>query len=159
MTQKYKVYINNKSKIITENWHDFCSQYNYIEAAGGLVFNSKNQILFIFRNNKWDLPKGKKEQFESLEECALREVEEECGVNGLLIDNKILDTYHTYVQNGVNVLKKTTWYKMHTNLSQSLTPQLSEGIERAIWVNKMDVKSKLQNSYLNIKDVLAYENS
>ena len=93
MTQKYKVYINNKAKIVTENWKDFSDNYKVIEAAGGLVFNQKNEILMIFRNGKWDLPKGKLEAGESVESCAVREVEEECGVSDLKIIKKLKDTF------------------------------------------------------------------
>ena len=55
--QKYKVYINKECKIITENWNKFCSDFQIIHAAGGLVYNPKDQLLCIFRNNVWDLPK------------------------------------------------------------------------------------------------------
>ena len=114
MSQKYKVYINNTPKIIEENWKDFCSKFIMIEAAGGLVFNKDGHILMIFRNGKWDLPKGKLEIGESVEECAKREVEEECGIYGLDIIEKLLDTYHTYKLKGNKILKKTYWYKMNT---------------------------------------------
>ena len=83
--QKYKVYINNSPEIITENWESFCANYMLIEAAGGLVYNAKDQLLMIFRNGKWDLPKGKLEVGENIEQCAMREVEEECGISGLTI--------------------------------------------------------------------------
>ena len=58
MSQKYKVYINNKAKILTDNWNNLISEYKLIEAAGGLVLNSNKNILMIFRNDKWDLPKA-----------------------------------------------------------------------------------------------------
>ena len=88
--QKYKVYINNEVKIVEENWQDFCSKFIMVEASGGLVFNKDGDILMIFRNGKWDLPKGKLEIGESVEECAIREVEEECGIVGLNIIDKLL---------------------------------------------------------------------
>ena len=92
MSQKYKVYINNEPKIITDNWEIFCADYLLIEAAGGLVYNNECQLLMIFRNNKWDLPKGKLEQNENTKECAIREVEEECGISGLSFLNALQDT-------------------------------------------------------------------
>ena len=58
------------------------------KAGGGLVYNNKNQVLFILRNGKWDLPKGGIEKGEAIEDTALREVEEETGVNGLMITQK-----------------------------------------------------------------------
>ena len=85
MSQKYKVFINNKAKVITDNWEEFCSKLTLIKAAGGLVYNQENKLLMIFRNGKWDLPKGKLEEGESIENCAIREVEEECGISNLQI--------------------------------------------------------------------------
>ena len=125
-----------------------------VEAAGGLVFNKDGDILMIFRNGKWDLPKGKLEMGESVEECAIREVEEECGVSGIIIENKIKDTYHTYVLEGENILKKTYWYKMKTDYSAKLVPQIEEGITKVSWVDKDQISKKLKNSYGNISDVL-----
>ncbi|MBC8510392.1 MAG: NUDIX domain-containing protein, partial [Cryomorphaceae bacterium] len=115
MPQKYKVYINNEPKIITDNWEIFCADYSLIEAAGGLVYNDECQLLMIFRNNKWDLPKGKLEQNENIKECAIREVQEECGILGLSILNTLQDTYHTYEINGKKILKRTYWFAMHTD--------------------------------------------
>ena len=125
-----------------------------IEAAGGLVFNKDGDILMIFRNGKWDLPKGKLEIGESVEECAIREVEEECGISGLIIENKIKDTYHTYVLERENILKKIYWYKMRTNFDGELVPQIEEGITKVSWVEKDQISEKLTNSYGNISDVL-----
>ena len=153
MSQKYKVYINNSPKIIEENWQDFCSKFIMIEAAGGLVFNKDGNILMILRNGKWDLPKGKLEIGESVEECAKREVEEECGIYELNIIEKILDTYHTYKFKGNKILKKTYWYKMNTNFDGELSPQIEEGITKVEWVKKEDLKDKLNNTYSNIIDV------
>ena len=51
-----------------------------IKAAGGLVKSAGNEYLFIYRNDKWDLPKGKVEKNEKVKEAAVREVEEECGI-------------------------------------------------------------------------------
>ena len=125
-----------------------------IEAAGGLVFNKDGDILMIFRNGKWDLPKGKLEIGESVEECAIREVEEECGISGLIIENKIKDTYHTYFLEGESILKKTYWYKMNTDSDGELVPQIEEGITKVSWVGKDQISEKLTNSYGNISDVL-----
>lgn len=151
--QKYKVYINNEPKIITDNWESFISDYTLVEAAGGLVYNSKNQILMIFRNHKWDLPKGKLEVGENVNECAIREVEEECGVDNLVIIKALKDTYHTYEINGIAIIKKTYWFKMKTNFNSDLIPQLKEGITKVQWVNKESILTRLENSYRNINDL------
>jgi len=154
MTQKYKVYINNEAKFVTENWEEFCSEYKLIEAAGGLVFNCEKKVLMIFRNGKWDLPKGKLELGELIEECAIREVEEECGIYELQIENKLIDTYHTYILNSIKVLKKIYWFRMKTEFCGDLTPQMEEGITKVEWCNKEEVKKRLENSFANIKDVI-----
>ena len=151
--QKYKVFINNEPVIITDCWEKFCSNYTLIKAAGGMVYNNKNQILMIFRNGKWDLPKGKIEDGENIEVCAIREVEEECGVEKLSIVKKIKSTYHTYKLNGKIILKHTSWFKMNTKYNSKLTPQLQEGITKVEWVSLSEVPAKLENSYGNIKEL------
>tara|TARA_B100000795_G_C22406965_1_gene289322 strand:- start:65 stop:532 length:468 start_codon:yes stop_codon:yes gene_type:complete len=154
MSQKYKVYINNEPKTITDNWKSFCADYSLIEAAGGLVYNSDNQLLMIFRNGKWDLPKGKLEIDENIKECAIREVEEECGISGLSIVNALKDTYHTYEINGKKILKRTFWFAMNSNYKGNLMPQTEEGITKVIWVDKQDIAEKLKNSFGNINELL-----
>ena len=146
--QKYKVYINNEPKIITDNWKEFCSDYTLIEAAGGLVYNSDNQLLMIFRNDKWDLPKGKLEVDENIEEC---------GVEELSIVKKLKSTYHTYKLNGKAILKRTYWFGMSSDYKAELIPQLEEGITKVEWVSLSEVPSKLENSYGNIKELFLDE--
>tara|TARA_Y100001954_G_scaffold59638_1_gene64622 strand:+ start:2697 stop:3170 length:474 start_codon:yes stop_codon:yes gene_type:complete len=154
MKQKYKVYINNETNIVTENWIDFCSNFKVIEAAGGLVFNEQNKILMIFRNGKWDLPKGKIEFGESTEDAAIREVEEECGIDNLKIDNKLINTYHTYNLNGFNILKKTYWFKISSSSTKNPKPQISEGITKVEWCDNKRVSICMRNTYGTIKDVI-----
>ena len=152
--QKYKVYINNECKIITDNWDNFISEYTIIEASGGLVYNNKDQLLMIFKNDKWDLPKGKLEPYEGIDDCAIREVEEECGVSNLKIISKLKCTYHTYSVNSKKILKRTYWFQMKTNCKNKLIPQINEGISKVKWVNKKDIAEKLMYSYRSIKEVL-----
>ena len=154
MSQKYKVYINNEPKIITDNWKIFCADYSLIEAAGGVVYNKENQLLMIFRNNKWDLPKGKFEMNENVKECAIREVQEECGVSGLSIVNALQDTYHTYEVNEKKILKRTSWFTMYTDFKGSFVPQTEEGITEVVWVDNEQIAEKLNNSFGNIKELL-----
>lgn len=126
------------------------------KAGGGLVYNKDGNVLFIFRNGKWDLPKGRTEKGEEIEDTAIREVEEETGVSGLKITNKLQKTYHVFKRNGVYKLKITHWFEMRTNYSGQLTGQIEEGIEKVAWLNPDEVKSALGNSYENIK--LLFEN-
>ena len=152
--QKYKVYINNSLEIITENWESFCAGYKLIEAAGGLVYNDTNQLLMIFRNGKWDLPKGKLEVGENIEQCAIREVEEECGISELLITQQLQETYHTYEINGQKILKRTYWFEIKSSFKGNLLPQTIEGITEAVWVDKENIAEKLENSFGNIAELL-----
>ncbi|MCP9201391.1 NUDIX domain-containing protein [Gramella sp. GC03-9] len=122
-----------------------------ITAAGGLVLNSKKEILFIYRNHRWDLPKGKTEKNEDLQTCAIREVEEETGVQDLEITRFITRTYHVFRRKGKLRLKETYWYEMYTDYDGELTPELSEGIKKVKWKNNEKSQKALQKSYANIK--------
>lgn len=121
------------------------------KAGGGLVYNKKGEVLFIFRNGKWDLPKGGIEKHEEIEDTAIREVEEETGVSGLKITQKLQKTYHVFKRNGTYRLKITHWYEMKTNYNGPLSGQLEEGIEKVAWLNPEQIKEALTNSYDNIK--------
>ncbi len=126
-----------------------------IKAAGGLVRNGNGEYLFIHRLGKWDLPKGKVEENEKMREAAVREVEEECGIQINYLGNKIATTYHTYYMRGKFVLKQTQWYDMGVNKEPKLTPQTEEDISEAIWLKKTDLKKIKENTYPLIKDILA----
>jgi ADP-ribose pyrophosphatase YjhB (NUDIX family) len=121
------------------------------KAGGGLVYNKNNEILFIYRNGKWDLPKGGVEKNEDIMHTAMREVEEETGVKNLIITEKLQKTYHVFNRNGKHKLKITRWFKMKTDFEGELKPQKKEGIEKAVWLNEAEVKEALKNSYENIK--------
>lgn len=125
-----------------------------IKAAGGLVKNSKGNYLFIFRNKKWDLPKGKVEKAEKMKEAARREVEEECGVKIYTNDEKLCKTYHVYTMGSKVVLKKTNWYSMTVKGEPKLIPQKEEGITKASWLSKTELAPVLDNTYPSIVQVL-----
>ncbi len=121
------------------------------KAGGGLVYNKKGDVLFIFRNGKWDLPKGGIEKGEEIRETALREVEEETGVTNLIIQRKLQKTYHIFKRNGRYKLKVTHWFEMKTDYEGTPVAQANEGIEKAVWLNPKQVKEALTNSFENIK--------
>lgn len=123
----------------------------FVEAAGGLVFNDKKEILFIYRNDRWDLPKGHIDLNESFQDAAIREVEEETGVKNLEIKKFINKTYHVFKRNGKLKLKATYWYEMYTDYQGKLKPQKNEGIEKVKWKNFEKSQKALQKSYANIK--------
>jgi 8-oxo-dGTP pyrophosphatase MutT (NUDIX family) len=129
------------------------------KAGGGLVYNQNGDVLFIFRNGKWDLPKGGIKKEELIEACAIREVEEETGVSGLKIGTKLQKTYHIFKRNGSYKLKITHWFEMTTDFEGIPVGQLEEGIEKVAWLNPEQIKEALKNSYENIKLLFENENS
>lgn len=120
-------------------------------AAGGMVSNSKKKILFIKRNDRWDLPKGRVEKGESYEDAAIREVEEETGIKDLEIGEFITKTYHVFKRNKKLKLKVTYWYKMHSDFNGEFVPQEEEGIEKVRWKNFEQSQRALKNTYENVK--------
>jgi 8-oxo-dGTP pyrophosphatase MutT (NUDIX family) len=155
----YKVSFGDSEALIDEGeWAYFCSRYRLVEAAGGLVKNSVGEYLMIFRNGRWDLPKGKREEGESMEQAAVREVMEECGVSRPTLQGLLVATYHTYTLQGVDVLKKTCWYAMTCSGKQRrLQPQAEEGIEAAEFLPAEKVADYLLRAYPAIRDVFAAE--
>ena len=129
-----------------------------IAAAGGLVKNERKECLFIFRNDKWDLPKGKIEKGEKIKEAAVREVEEECGIKVKKLGKKIGKTYHAYIYKGEIVIKKSYWFKMKCEGQDKLKPQKEEGITDARWFtqDKMGVIEK--NTFPSILEVMEKTN-
>ena len=134
-------------------WMHFLRHFPIVEAAGGLVRHQDGRFLFIFRNDKWDLPKGRIEKNEPIRIAAVREVEEETGVDGLEIVKPLIETFHVFNRNGKYKLKKTFWFEMKTASTVTLTPQLNEGIEQAVWVLEKEIPQKFENAYENIKQV------
>lgn len=125
-----------------------------IEAAGGIVKNPAGAYLFIYRNDKWDLPKGKIEKGEKTKEAAVREVEEECGIKVSRLGKKICKTYHAYISREEVVLKKTHWYEMKSRGKEKLKPQTEEGITDVRWFKKKNVDTIIANTFPSIMDVL-----
>ncbi len=139
---------------VEQLWEDFKSLFKWIEAAGGVVTNPDHAILFIFRRDFWDLPKGKIDEGESPEEAAVREVREETGLDQLQLSEKVGCSYHTYREkNGQRVLKKTHWFHLQSP-HQSLTPQTEEDIDLAIWLPIETFRSEERVVYRSISDVL-----
>lgn len=123
-----------------------------IEAAGGLVVKD-NKVLMIFRLGKWDLPKGKLEKGETIEEGAIREVEEECGVKVKII-NKLDESWHTYYRKKKLYLKKTYWYLMECVDDSEMQPQIEEDIEFVEWKTEEEATLLYKKTYKNIKKVM-----
>lgn len=137
-----------------EAFTDFLTHFVLIEAAGGIVFNTSDELLLIKRLGKWDLPKGKIDSGEKSEEAAVREVMEECGIENLTLDRKIVESYHTYKMHNHRFLKVTHWYKMNTSFDKKLIPQQEENITEAKWFNWNQLDLETLDTYNSIRDVL-----
>ena len=127
-----------------------------IVAAGGLVLNEKGELLMMLRRGYWDLPKGKLDEGETIEECAVREVKEETGLQNVVLGEKIGITHHEYFDIHVlgNVRKETHWFLMRANGNENLTPQTEEDIVEIKWVAKEDLQPYLEQSYKNIVEII-----
>jgi 8-oxo-dGTP pyrophosphatase MutT (NUDIX family) len=144
------IFDTNFSKLKTV----FFKHFELIKAGGGLVKNEMDEILMIFRRGKWDLPKGKLDEGETLEECAKREVEEETGLHQLTLIKPLLITYHTYHLFGKHNLKETHWYLMKAGGNEKLIPQTEEEISEIVWVKKENLENYLDNTFPTIETVL-----
>jgi 8-oxo-dGTP pyrophosphatase MutT (NUDIX family) len=135
---------------------DFFRHFTIIKAGGGLVKNKNGKILLILRRGKWDLPKGKLDDNETIEECAKREVQEETGLQEIKVIRPIEITYHTYVQFGKHILKESHWYAMKATVDEKLIPQTEEDITEIIWASKEDLKKYIPNTFPTIIAVLKH---
>lgn len=141
------IYHPNNEEILKK----FTKKIPMVVAAGGVVTNKEGKVLFIYRNDKWDLPKGKIDKGETLEECAIREVIEETGVKDLIIENFLKTTYHVFKRNGKYKLKEVHWFAMKTTYDGKLRGEISEGIVKVKWKGPQKIKKALENSYTNIR--------
>ncbi len=144
--KKAYLYHPDKEKILKIFMH----KIPVIVAGGGFVVNEKGKVLFIKRNGKWDLPKGKVDKGETIESAAMREVEEETGVKNLKMERFLRTTYHVFKRNGAYWLKQTHWFLMSTDYTGKLIAEKSEGIEKVKWKGPIKTQKAIKNSYKNI---------
>lgn len=130
-----------------------CAEFKEVNAGGGLVSNRRGDFLIISRNGLWDLPKGHQDPGEDIDVTALREVQEETGINELELRGLICVTDHCYIRDGIWHLKHTWWYDMLYTDPTDLTPQREEDISKAAWVAKSSLPMFLQNTYPSIMEV------
>ena len=151
--EKYKSIrlIGDNEKFLLKKFLKFLPN---VVAGGGKVLNAEGRILFIFRNGKWDLPKGKAEHKETIDETALREVEEETGVTGLSITKPLDITYHIFKRNNWYYIKITYWFEMYSEFDGELLPQEKEGITKVKWVSPKKLKKIKKNVYANIEALI-----
>lgn len=148
--------LNVYGENVEEMWEDFTHMFRVIEAAGGIVQNKEGKTLFIRRLGKWDLPKGKIEKGESLEQAATREVQEETALSNLVIQEFVNSTFHIYTErNGEKILKITYWFKMDYLGTGHPVPQLEEGITEVSWKEEKEIlQDVFPKTFQNIKLIL-----
>jgi 8-oxo-dGTP pyrophosphatase MutT (NUDIX family) len=132
----------------------FWRKFLIVKAGGGLVQNEEGRFLFMLRRGIWDLPKGKLDAHETIERCALREVEEETGLRSPKLGQPLLVTYHTYDESGHHILKETHWYNMRVTTADGMKPQAEEQITELRWVDRPGLKEVLAKTYPSIRDVI-----
>lgn len=151
--QKLIYFITNK--ICIDNFFNkFLSHFKFVEAAGGLITNKKNELLLIYRLGKWDLPKGKIKKNENIIKAATRECIEETGIEELTILKTLENTYHIYNIKNQELIKKTHWFFMKSTSEKKLKPQIEENIEKLEWMNQEKVKKSLENTYESLKELI-----
>jgi len=146
--------INIYGPDIKHIWKIFRIYFTEVGAAGGLVKHASGRYLFIEKKGKLDLPKGHIEQGEEPEACALREVNEECGITGHSIIKPICPSYHTYTWEGISYLKKTSWYLMKYDGKMITEPQKSEGITKVEWLFPDELNSIKSSAWLSLMDLI-----
>ncbi len=134
---------------------DFLAVCIVMIAAGGLV-EAEGKYLAIFRRGFWDLPKGKAEKGETIEETAIREVQEETGLSEVRIIDFLMTTYHVFrhPKSGHRCLKVSEWYRMESPKAVELVPQEDEDIEKAVWIGREELLGLKNEMYKNIIDVV-----
>lgn len=136
-------------------WRDFQDCFKILEAAGGYVQNAQSELLVFYRRGSWDMPKGKIDPGETPEQAAVREVQEETGLQKLMLGTFLGHTYHTYPHKGNRILKKTWWYAM-TTTDTEVTPQTEEDIEEIRWVEPGAWLASGATVYASIREVIGW---
>lgn len=132
----------------------FFKKFEVHVAGGGLVINENGEMLMIFRRGAWDLPKGHLDKGETIEECAVREVQEETGLNNVALGKFLITTYHSYEQGTHHIMKESHWFLMKSSLAEKLVPQTDEDIEKIEWVKEERLHQFLPKTYPSIRNVL-----
>ncbi len=139
------------------SFNSFKAYFQLLKAAGGLVVNDCGHWLFIYRNDRWDLPKGLVEAGENAAGSAIREVREECGITDIKIIKALPATYHVYpTERGRWAIKETQWYLMKALKNEALKPQTEEGITVTTWRNPKKLNDIKENTYGSIKELIEY---
>lgn len=125
-------------------------------AAGGLVLSGGHALL-IRKHHLWDLPKGKLNGDESPENCAVREIAEETGLNPSLLSIRAplcRSSYISYYAIGP-VNKTVDWFLLDYagRVTDPLTPELTEDIDLCQWVPEDHLLDSVRSARLYLAPV------
>lgn len=134
---------------------NFYTRMKIVAAAGGIIINELNQMLFIYRRGHWDLPKGKIDFGETEEQAAVREVSEETGLNSIKIHKRLISSFHVYTIGHEWILKETHWFLMKTKSTGILVPQAEEGISQIRWIDEINIDEMTKKVYLSLQAVVS----
>jgi len=138
---------------VAQTYAELSGGFKQVNAAGGLVRNASGDMLVMFRNGVWDLPKGHQEPGGSIEDTAGREIAEETGVKDLKRGDLICITDHCYFRGDVWHLKHTWWFDFFCKTCQVTKPQTEEGISSVVWSHPAEIPEKMKNTYPSIREV------
>jgi len=153
-SRKHRTLIIYRKKNVDKLFNNFRLRFKQVNAAGGAVISKRDEVLMIHRHGRWDLPKGKKDQGEKNKECAIREVMEETGIEGIKITTKLQVTYHFFRRNKRLIIKKTHWYLMRAKRKQELVPAIEEGILKVKWIPYEQARKKSHKAFRSVTEVL-----
>jgi len=107
------------------------------KSAGGIVIRTIHGVFhaLLIRDpyGKWGLPKGHAERGEAPQQTALREVQEETGLQDLALGRELVTIDWYFQAQGRQIHKFTTFYLMYSETGDP-TPQRAEGITECSWV-------------------------
>lgn len=105
-------------------------------SSGGAVLSFRDGVPYVALiatrgRLRWGLPKGAVSEGETSEQAALREVQEETGLEAVIV--KPLETIEYFFRAGGTLIRKTVDFYLMNYVSGTLTPQLSE-VDDVQWV-------------------------
>jgi 8-oxo-dGTP diphosphatase len=111
-----------------------------VQAAGGLVVRRDGRIAVIHRSryDDWSLPKGKLDPGESFEDGALREVYEETGVRGRIVD-ELAPTRYVDRKGRDKVVR---WYRMDVD-SDPVEFAANDEVDELRWLTPAEARELL----------------
>ncbi len=124
-------------------------------SAGGVVFRMEDgrPLFLLIRDSydNWGFPKGHVERDEAPERTAVREVEEETGLHGLLLRDAI-ETIDWYFRFRKRLIHKVCHFYLMESEHADTSPQLEEGITECSWLPLDEALERI--SYANARGVL-----